>query len=766
MRASTPVGPLPEGENERTNSDWPGASGLAEDVRRYGHWMREEAFRRIGHYYPEVDLPASEGGSKGTVIAWLWARTVASPDPSLKGKHVPLVSSFWLSKKKGKEAYVEPVVADGEYTFRIRKGKPLDSSTTESGTKTGRGGNFKCIVTGSAIDQKYVRKEAMEGRMDARLLAVVAEGKNKRVYVEALGVDENLAIDPKQFWQPENKMPENPRWFSPPLYGLTKFADLFTPRQLLALNTFSDLVAEARERVAADAVAAGLPDDGVRLEDGSTGAKAYGEAVGVYLGISVNRLVDSSSSLVSWTSQRETLRSTFGRQALPMVWDYAEVNPFSTSTGNYGKCVSWIVEAIKFLPAFGQAKVVQKDASKTDLYEHSVFSTDPPYYDNIGYADLSDFFYIWFQRNLSETYSKEFSTLATPKMDELVATPYRHGGRAAAEEFFMQGMQKVFANVSDFTSSTFPIAIYYAFKQSAAGWETFLRGVISSRLTIVGTWPMRTERGGRMIGNGTNSLASSLVLVCRSRPADAPIATRAEFLRKLRKEMPEALEDMVAGTETSSPIAPVDLAQAAIGPGMAVYSSYAKVFEASGDEMPISKALEHIVEEIDKYFSDAEGQLDAETRFCIDWFQQYTFKEGPFGSANVLASAKGTSVERVADSGVAISGKGHVQLRKPMDYPTDWDPQKDALVPAWEACHQLIRAQQQGGEQAAGTLLARMPQQQDPVNRLAYRLYTLCERNKWSEQARLYNGLVTSWQAIVQASQEKARPSGQATLSL
>ena len=766
-----PVEPIPEDDKQKKlGNDWPGATGLAEDVRRYGHWMREQAEKRIGLLYPKVkitpkmvaerpDLKPYEG-QELTVIAWLWVRTVKSPNPAFSHVDVPLASSFVLSSKKGKEAWVEPIVEGDSYRFDVRVGKP--QAEAKNGTKLGRGANFRCLLSGSPIEPKYIKAEGKAGRMGARLMAIVAEGNRSRIYLAPNEEHEEIAKKAKPEWKPETPIAPDPRALWTPPYGLETYGDLFTPRQLVALTTFSDLVQEARARVIEDARKSGWDDNGQGLDAGGTGATAYGDAVAVYLAFSLDRSADAWSSIASWTPQRDTLRNTFARQAIPMVWDFAEVNPFSESTGHFIGGLDWVKKVVESLPAKAKGFAAQDDAATQSISQQKVVSTDPPYYDNIGYADLSDFFYVWLRRSLKPIYPGLFATLAVPKAEELVATPYRHGSKEKAEAFFLEGMKKALRNLAEQAHPAFPVSIYYAFKQSetkdggttSTGWETFLEAVIQAGFSIDGTWPLRTERGGRMIGVGTNALASSVVLVCRKRPGNAKSTSRKEFQRQLRREMPEALEAMIGGSEGASPIAPVDLAQAAIGPGMAIFSQYEAVLNQDGSRMQVADALILINRAITEYLSPESGSFDNDTLFCSAWFEQYGWSKGPFGEADVLARAKGTSVDGVVEAGVVESGGGKVRLLRWKEYPADWDPTLDDRTPVWEALPHMIRRLNEDGESAAGELLARMPEKGEPLRQLAYHIYTLCERAGWAEDARAYNELIGAWHAIVTASYE------------
>ena len=614
-----PVNPASRGEKGLIERAWKGAQGLAEDVRYYGQWMRDEAERRIGHLYPQVEIteamvrarPDLERykGRTLTVIAWLWARTVKSPNPAFAEVEVPLASTFMLSTKKGKEAYVEPVI-EGRvgYRFAVKVGTPEDVDAAKRGTKSGGSGSpFLCLMSGTPMPFDYLRSEAKSGRMGARLMAIVAEGDQGRVYLTPTSEHEAIAEEAKPKWTPDTNLPERALGFRIQEYGMNKWRDLFTPRQLVALTTFSDLVAEAMDRVKNDHLGRGetpspLPtattvDDDQPLRDRGTGATAYAEAVGVYLAFVLSKLADRGSTICTWFTERDSTGNTFARQSIPMTWDYAELNTLLNGTGSFLGAVQWTAESIDGVTAgcgslFGTS--TQTDAAHQTLSTNRVVSTDPPYYDNIGYADLSDFFYVWLRRTVRSVYPDLFFTLAVPKAEELVATPYRHGNKEKAESFFLAGMTDAMRRLAEQTHPGFPVS-YYAFKQSekkgatettSTGWETFLAAVIHAGFSVTGTWPMRTEQDYRTIWLGTNALASSIVLVCRQRPATAPMATRREFVATLRAELPTALAHL-----QSSNIAPVDLAQAAIGPGMAVFTRYAKVLNAEGKPVSVREAL-------------------------------------------------------------------------------------------------------------------------------------------------------------------------------
>lgn len=770
-----PVGPQdnPKGEPMSLDgsSPWTGAKGLAEDVRRYGAWMREEAKKRIGHFYPQVEITPDMAlerpdlqelvGQKLTVIAWLWARTVKSPNPAFSHVDVPLVSSFVLSSKAGKEAWVEPVVEEDGYRFVVRTGE--FPAKTKAGTKLGTKG-FSCLVSETPINFAYARDEAIKGKMGQRLMAIVAEGKNRRLYLPPTVEQEVIALSASPEWNPENYLPEKALGFRVQAYGFLKWANLFTLRQLTALSTFADLVPEAIELVRRDALVAGWEDNGLGLDDGGCGATAYAQAVGVYLAFAIDKMSDRGSTICSWDISRDSIRNTFGRQAIPMTWDYAETNFLSGSAGSLDNAIDQLVRVVQERKTkMVQGFVRHADAQTQTISTNKVVSSDPPYYDNIGYADLSDFFYVWLRKSLKPIFPGLYATMAVPKAEELVATPYRHGGKEAAEEFFLEGMTQALKQLAAQAHPAFPVTIYYAFKQaetkegatSSTGWETFLAAVLEAGFAITGTWPMRTELENRMRGQASNALASSVVLVCRKREISAPSISRREFLRELNQVLPEALEAMTGG---EGAVAPVDLSQAVIGPGMGIFSRYQAVLEADGSAMSVGTALKLI----NRFLS--EDDFDADTQCCLGWFEQYGWSEGAYGEAEVLSKSKGTSIGGLVEAGVAESSGGRFRLLRWSEYPADWSPLSDNRVPVWEALHQLIRALYTGGEQDCGALLAQMPERGETIRSLAYRLYPLCERRGWAEDARGYNELMTSWSAIENAAAQAGLKDEQITL--
>ena len=739
----SPVNPEAQRQGA-ANQGWKGASGLAEDVRYYGEWMKQEAYKRIGHLYPKAKL---EDGSEATVIAWIWARTVKCPNPAC-GCEMPLASSYVLSKKKGKCAWIEPHVYGEKVEYTVHQGDKLGKVVEP---KKGRGATFVCPSCGETTLDAYVKDEGKAGRMGAQLMAIVAEGKHGREYLAPTAEHIHAAEVDKPDDYPDGAMPTNPRWFSPPAFGMTDYSQLFTNRQLTALTTFSSLVSEAQQKAEADAVAAGVFNDHIALSEGGNGARAYGEAVGVYLAFAVDRTADFNTSVVRWSVSNEKAMNTFARQAIPMIWDFVEVNPIGNSVGSFSTIIDYISKCIVTLPNTAQYGIAKQfDAQSDNGLRNIMVSTDPPYYDNIGYADLSDFFYVWMRYTLKNTYSKTFKTMLVPKNEELVATPYRFDGSVEkARDFFEDGMFNTCCRLYQYTRDDIPVTIYYAFKQSettesstaSTGWETMLSAIIRAGFSITGTWPMRTEQTYRAVSMGNNALASSIVLVCRKRDETAGSATRREFINALHREMRPALEKL-----QSANIAPVDLAQSAIGPGIGVFSRYKSVLEADGKPMSVRAALQIINQELDAFYNEQEGELDRESRFCVELFSQYAFNNIKFGDADILARAKNTSVQALAEHGVLMAAKGQVRLKTRDELPESVDTHESCT---WLLTQQLARAMEVGGVKACAAIVLNIfGSNAEEAKALAYRLYTICERKNWAQEGYAYNNLVVAWPDI------------------
>ncbi|MEO3932302.1 DUF1156 domain-containing protein [Micrococcaceae bacterium Sec7.4] len=752
--------PVFPGLSDGQATPWNGAEGLAADVRAYGEWMRDAAQQKIGHLYPQVTLSDS---TKANVIAWIWARTVICPNPAC-GMATPLVRSWWLGKKKGKEAYIIPAVDDGKITYSIGSDPAKAPTGLADGTMSGRNGAI-CVSCATSVPTPYIKEQGLAGALGSSLMAVVAEGYRQRMYIapdtlqEAAATvalpddipDQDLGFDPRNLWTPS--------------YGLTKFSDLFTHRQLVALTTFSDLVADARDKVLADTLATGIPE-GLSLEAGGTGAAAYADAVAAYLALGVGKATDYHNSLCGWRSdtKNEGVGHLFSRQAIPMVWDYCEGNPFSSSSGNFRDQFVWIAKVLSRLPRQPQASVLQMDASSRE-YGDAVISTDPPYYDNIGYSDLSDFFYVWHRRSLRQIFPSFMKTMLVPKVEELVANPYRHDGKDGAEKFFESGFESVFKRMRKNARVDYPITVYYAFKQSetgsggesSTGWATILEGIVRSGWTVTATWPVRSELSNRMIGSGKNALASSIVLACRPRSETAPTIDRGGFLSVLRAELPSKLREL-----QQAAVAPVDLAQSTIGPGMAVFTRFSKVTEADGSAMGVRTALELINQVLAEVLNELEGDFDSDTRWAITWFRQHGFEEGLFGEAETLATALNTSIQGMERGGILSSRGGKVQLFAPTKLPDDYDPRRDQRLSVWEASLHTARVLDGKGIDAAGQLVANLREAPGPridldtVKELAYLLYSIAERKNWSTIGQIFNNLASAWPDILRASESGA----------
>lgn len=749
------------------DTTWKGAAGLAADVRYYGEWMREKAWERIGHLYP------THNGE--TVIAWLWARTVKSPNPAVNA-HVPLVRSFILSKKKGREYWAKPIVEDDRVRFEVTPGTPPKG---KEGTVTRQGGI--CIISGEPITLGYIQQEGKAGRMGRQLMSIVTVGKIGRNYYSP-NVDQetvaNIDVDADLL---EINLPYHPRHLTPPNYGLTLHRDLYTERQLTVLKCLSDLVQEAKLKIASDAIATGFLDDDKSLEAKGTNARAYAEANSLYLTFALAKTVNRASTMCTWKISVECPGDMFARQALSMTWDYSESNILRGTTGSFESMLENTVVGLEMADTkIGiDGYAVQADAAKINSNHSMLVSTDPPYYDNVPYADLSDIFYVWERPTLIEAFPEIMGTLLVPKTPEIVADPVRHGNWETASQHFEQGLRQAFKAIRTVSDTPFPVSVYYAFKQadlsdtdeagdleissrSSTGWETMLEGLIDAHFTINGTWPVRTERQARTRNLGSNALASSIVLVCRPRPEDAPTISRRGFVDTLRRELPAALKEMQSGN-----IAPVDLAQASIGPGMGIYSRYSRVLEADGSPLSVRTALGLINQELDAYLAEQDGDIDADTRFAVAWFEQFAFNEGEFGQADTLARAKNTSVAGVEAAQLVASGRGKVRLMHWSEYdPGAWDPRQDKRPTIWEATHHLIERLNTHGETGSAMLMQKMPPDMAAEARnLAYRLYSICERKGWADHARDYNALVISWAGIGEetARLREAQQAGDAT---
>ena len=720
------------------------AGGLADDIRYYGRLLRDKTFAQVGHLYPKVK---DDQGAEHTVIAWKWARTVTNPNPA-NPVPVPLVNSWWLSKKKGHEAWVKPIVnEDGSIRYEVQHNADGPTGDKE-GTVNRRGA--VSIVDGTPIDFSYIRAEGRAGRLGAQLIGVVADGGTGRLYCSPSASQEHIANVFHPTTVPQESLPEQALGFRVQAYGFEYWSDLFTNRQLTVLTTLADTVETVRQQVLDDALAAGMPL-GAPLDDGGDGAQAYADAIAVYLALAVSRLTDHCSTIVGWNINREGLRNVFARQAIPMTWDFAEANPFSQSSGNFLSQVSWVAEAVENVPAKPLSEAHQADAATRD-YTDVVVSTDPPYYDNIGYSDLSDYFYVWLRPMLSDILPSVTATMMTPKAQELVANPYRHGGKDGAARFFTDGFNQVFAHIRRTARTDVPMTVYYAYKQkdnesgTSTGWYALLDGLIKSGWEITATWPVRSERSGRMLSVGTNALASSIVLACRQRPDDAETITARIFNNLLRSELSQRLRTIIA-----SEISPVDLSQAAIGPGISVYSRYARIRQPDGTDMSVNNALQLINQIIDEVMGEEDTGYDADTRFAVTWYQAYGWGHQDSGIADQLARTNGTSTGLLESGGILETAGGDAWLRQPQVMTEAWDPTTDVHTSLFEVAMRLTGIFDREGAEATEVAIAKVIGKGialDSVRALVFRMFHEAEKRDDSACAQLFNALVSMWSEL------------------
>lgn len=730
--------------------EWPASTGLAEDVRLYGEWILQQARQRLLAHYPAAHL---SDGSPANVVAWIWARTVECPNPACS-LAMPLVRSWWISKKPGRATYVVPSIhtdVQGRPSVRFRVSSDRTKAPSGSADGTVNRAGATCVGCGSVVPLSYVREQGKFGRLGVQLLAVAAESGRRRHYLDPTPEHEAAAAMSKRADVLDTELPQAALGFRVQAYGMTMHSDLFTARQLDTIATFSDLVAEAHEKALVDARLSDCPNPEERAK-----------AIALYLAFTVDRLADLGNSLCRWEPNAECPRHLFGRQAVSMTWDFAEGNPLGDASGSWSVLLEGAIRAFAS-PAFSSlstmaGSVEQADAATRD-YAGFVVATDPPYYDNVGYADLSDFFYVWMRRSLGALFPELLATVLTPKSEELVAEPFRHGGGANAERFFEDGFFRVFRRIRSDASEDFPVTVFYAFKQgelegegvASTGWQTLLEGILRAGWEVTGTWPIRTEASNRMRAQKSNALASSIVLSLRPRASIADAVTRRGFLSALKAELPSALKHLQEGS-----IAPVDLAQAAIGPGMAIFSRFTRVQEADGSDLSVRTALSLINQALDEVLAEQEGDFDAETRFAVKWFMQYGWNDAPSGEADVLTRAVNTTVSTLERGGIFRAAAGRARLLEPSEMTESWNPAEDKAISVWEVAIRLGHAlRSTGTEQAARWMReAASRVDMDSVKELAYLMYSVCERKGWAESALLFNALGTSWSDVQVAARD------------
>ncbi len=716
--------------------------GFLADLRHYGKRIRQHALEQIGQLYPE-----SPDGA--TVVAWLWARTVTCPNPAC-GAISPLIASFWLSKRSGANVWIEPTASPDRTRahMKIRKGA---SGNVPAGTVKRTGAH--CAVCSTPIPLSHVRSEGRNGRLGLQLTAVVTDSGGGRSYREPTPTDMRAAEIARPDDAPDVPIPEHALGFRVQLYGMQTFADLFTNRQLIALGAFADAVA--------------LVPDWVR-ENG--GDEIYGKAITSTLGLCVGKLAQSNSSQARWnvrSSGSSKAEPAFGRHTLSMVWDFAETNPFGESVGSWLGQIESVSGGLRSLstnaPPSRVAAIDARGAGSL-LSSPGLVATDPPYFGQIGYADLSDYFYVWLRRSLRDVLPDFFATVATPKRTELIAEPARHGGdRSAATNFFIEGFTETFGVLGNASHPDLPMLIVYAHRQeesndgglTATAWDAMLSAILQAGLRIAGTWPIHGAREARQISIGTNSLASYVVLVCRPQLADAQVGDLQSFLSVLRAELPRAIEKV-----KQAAISAIDLGQAAIGPGMAIFSRFAYVVDpATGKRMTVHRALELINQVRAEAIDDFAGALSPETRWAMNWFRDYGFNEADFGQAEKLFTQMNTSLDQLKAAGVADSRRGKVRLLRRNELPTSWDPEADGRRLEWETLLHLVKRHEEGGEEAAGALLRRVEDDAEAVNNLAYWLVDKCQFTQGPE-VLAFDDLITSWPRITEiaAREEQGEP--------
>lgn len=737
---------------------WSGSQGLAEDIQYYGASLVTLAKKRIGNFYPEICIPDEMGGGKGTIIAWLWARTITCQNPACFAE-MPLMRSFSLSTKKGRERWAKPEVDFSNKPPTINF-FVADQQPNIRPPKLGRGARFRCLACEQVVQEEYLRQKFSEKDVGIKLVAIVADSKNGRIYLSPDEDQENTALNTKSNWIPNTNMDtDTPDLVSGRGYGIEYWHELFTNRQLLALDTFYDLLSIIETQIIADCEEC----IEIKPEYKEISPSDYATAIKTYLAFACDKYAMYGNSHVSWYTKEDRPSMLFSRQAIPMVWDFVEVNPFSGIGGSISKSIQIVADSINPIQISTPGNVSQRDATTGLPATDVIISTDPPYYDNISYSVLSDFFYVWLRKALRKNYPELFSTMLVPKEQEIVAAPYRFAGNQQdAKDFFENGLRLSFRHIHDGADNDYPITIYYAYRQEetsqsgekvSTGWETMLEALIDSNLIITGTWPLRTERSGRSISFQTNALETSVLLVCRQNISTPKQITRKEFRFTLKNQLSKAIEELMQGN-----IAPVDMAQAAIGPGMAVFSRYKQVLEADGSKMSVQKALALINQILDEILAEQEGEFDTDTRWALAWYEQYGFGEGPYGVAESLSKAKNTSVGGLEQAGILKARSGKVNLFHRSQLADDWDPTKDNRLIVWEVTQYLIRALEHGGENEAAFLISRIGSLGENARDLAYRLYTICDRKGWAQDALGYNMLVVAWPRLKEMARQRQAP--------
>lgn len=743
--------------------------GFTADIEYYAARVLETSRSKVGQFFPKYAVTAEQAagrpdlrrfvGKTLTPLGWLSARTVRCSNPAC-GFDIPLVGSFWLSQKQGRRYWLEPVADDSRKRIAFRIGHGSGSAPPPT-KMPGTGATFKCPACGELSGDRYLEEQGRAGRIGRQLMCVIADGGRSvgRVYLPPREDDERAGRSAMPEWIPDVPIPDYSQAMPTITHGVSTWADMFTPRQLLVLDTLAQAIRELRDAVERDAAEAGMEDDGRPLPEGGKGARAYADAITTFLGMALGKQANRTSAFCFWHTTGEKVEQPFAQQGIQKSWDFVESNPFGDSSGSWIKAVEYPLKVVKeTYSRISPAHVFQADAANVTIpRERIMVITDPPYYDNVGYADLSDFFYIWLRRALPDVYPTLFGTVLTPKAHELAAVKHRFAGnKSEAERSFVDGFRAAFRNLAGMQHEDFPLCLFYAYKQKenrsgakevSTGWDTMLNGLLDAGLMVTATWPVLSESVETMKKNKA-SLSTSIVLVCRKRPANAQTITRREFISLLKKEMPEALRALQAGS-----IAPVDLAQSAIGPGMAVFSRHARVLEADGSSMTVRVALALINEALDEVLAQQEGEFDPDTRWAVGWYQQYGLQEGPYGEAETLCKAKNISVRGLQEAGLVVTKANRVRLIPRTDLASEWNPTQDTRLTVWDVTQQLIRAVSTEGEQKAAAILQAIGPRAEAARDLAYRLFSVAERKGWTDEAIAYNSLIASWPHIAKISQ-------------
>ena len=731
---------------------------LAADVLAYGEDINEKLRGRIGEFYPPV---TDSFGKEIEPGVFMWARTVPCPNPAC-GVLTPLVKDWKLSTRSG--AHIRPVIDRAAKTINFAV--QHDGVVPEPSFNGRKGG--ACLMCEAPIDFVWIRKQGVAGLINHRLMAIAAGDDYSWAFYQPTSEHESVALTvPDSTWVPRGDIPNNTRDFRTQLYGMATWASLFTPRQMLALTTLQDIIRETEADIDSDAVAAGYVSGGEPLSRGGTGAHAYAQLVRAYIHLTASNLTEWNCSVTRWSPNGPQLSSLFARQAVIMNWNYAEGSLFGKGGANFLQKLRRTVEVIDRTPTTTTGTARQADATRM-VWDHDkapLVVTDPPYYDNISYSELADFFYVWLRESMRDIDPETFATISSPKSEELIMAKNRHGGdEEKAKQFFEDGLTQALHHLRSISDPDLPLSIYYAYNDTdesedgegnkeigSSGWETILQSIVDAGLQIVMTYPLRSEAVGRAISTNASALAACILLVCRPRSDKAPVGTRGDFTLGLQGELSQAIERLKDGD-----LGALDLSQAAIGPGMAVFTRYSKVLESDGRKMTMRTALDLINKSVSEVAGKGDAMFDQQTRWCVRWFEEKGLSEGLYGDAQMLANANGLNIPELERFGVISSKGGKVQLLVGDRLPTDWDPRLDSRISSWEVLHHLIacllpkgnplsRANGGSEKEALALASALSPLLVEQAKELSYRMFDICRVRGWNQEALAYNAIGQSW---------------------